>query len=63
MNKLDGSIFTENVLDSIKKNSSKTPKAVEDNSTQQFSEAMTDSDIDKYIKRMRGERNDRVQKP
>ena len=57
---MDESIFKEDMITALNKNLAKKPKIIEDNSIQQFSESMTDKEIENYIKRIRGEKGDRT---
>ena len=59
---MDESIFKEDMITALNKNLAKKPKIIEDNSIQQFSESMTDKEIENYIKRIRGEKGDRTLK-
>ena len=46
------SIFNERVLDSLASNSTKPAEPVPDNSIHQFSETITDKELNEHIKRM-----------
>lgn len=55
---MNTSIFKEDMITMLNKNLAKKPKIIEDNSIQQFSDAISDKDIEEYIKR--GEKSDNI---